>query len=167
MMLKGWMCLPFLMAGTLMFAETIEISEIVKTADPYAELPLTEQQEGDIRKLIKTLANTSAVGLMFKKGELEKIGQRTYGVHPLRYLGFIYADRELKVCMPKLLSKSIVASRFTKEIAEGLNERLDQGMLMEYIPGFAASLHLETAALMPYVDGRDWKGMLAFLNGTP
>lgn len=135
--------------------------------DTYATLPITEQQELDIRKLIKTLANTSAVGLAFKKGELEKIGKRTYGIHPLRYIGFIYADQELKRCMPKLLNKAIVANRFIQEISAGLNEKLSEQQLIPYLPGFAESLHLELDVLNPFVDAKDWKGMLFFLNGQP
>lgn len=131
----------------------------------YSEkLPVTEQQSKDIRELILTLANTGTMGLMFKKGQLEEIGSRINGIHPLRYLGCIYSDPQLKQCMPKILRKSMVAGRFVSELSAGLNEKMDEGQLVQYIPGFAESLHLNSQDLMPFVNSRNWRGMLEYLN---
>lgn len=155
MKLAGYVCAFFLFMGAALFATT---------QDAYAELPITLQQERDITKLIRTLANTSTVGLMFKKGELERIGERITGIHPLRYIGFIYADPELKECMPKLLSKSMVSTRFIKELSAGLNQKLEENQLVQYVPGFASSLNLTTNDIMPFVDNRTWGEMLDYLN---
>jgi hypothetical protein len=131
----------------------------------YSEkLPITEQQSEDIHKLILTLANTGTMGLMFKKGELEEIGSRINGIHPLRYLGCIYSDPKLKQCMPKILGKSMVAGRFVSELSAGLNEKMDEGQLVQYVPGFAEDVHVDAQALMPFVNSRNWRGMLEYLN---
>lgn len=130
----------------------------------YYDLPLSQNQESDIYKLVTTLANTSIFGLMFKQGELEDIGKRIYGVHPLRYIGYIYSIPKLKQCMPELLSKSMVATRFIKELSAGFNQKLDQGELKQYMPGFAESLHLELEPLMNFVNNRNWEGLLKYLD---
>jgi hypothetical protein len=155
MKIRGIFYVFFLLIGSVSFAENVQA---------YSELVVTAEQERDIHKLITTLAHTSTFGLVFKKGELEDLGKKTYGIHPLRYLGCIYSDPQLKDCMPKLLDKSMVASRFVKEISEGLNEKLDEGQLVRYIPGFAASLKLDPAPFMTFVDKRNWKGMIDYLN---
>ncbi|MES2344444.1 MAG: hypothetical protein V4494_00700 [Chlamydiota bacterium] len=155
MKIREALCAFFLLCGSSTFAEEVR---------PYSELVVTAEQEKDIHRLITTLARTSTFGLMFKKGELENIGKRTYGIHPLRYLGCIYSDPDLKQCMPKLLDKSMVGTRFIKEISDGLNEKLAEGQLVCYVPGFAAFLHLEPVPLMDFVDKRDWSGMINYLN---
>lgn len=154
-----YLILFFLMFCSFFYADETSNTELKL----YLDLPLTQSQEKDIDKLITTLANTSTFGLMFKQSELEDIGKRIYGVHPLRYIGYIFESPKLKKCMIKLMKKSIVSSRFMKELSNAFNRTLNEGQLKQYLPGFADSLHLDLPPLIVFVDKRDWQGLLDYL----
>ncbi len=120
---------------------------------------ISPQEQTDIRFIIGTLANTSSIGLMFKKKALENAGNRTDNVHPLNYIGFIFSDPVLKQQAKKI--NGIAWNRFVGGLSGSFEKakqrgNIDRAMMVD----FSKQVHLDSNLLIPYFSSQRWGDLI-------
>ena len=66
---------------------------------PFYQLPLTEKEKRIIHGIITTMAEKNILQLAFVKRSMEKRGKKIEHIHPLRFIGYILANSELRSCL--------------------------------------------------------------------
>lgn len=97
-----------------------------------------------IEELITTLAHTSTLGLAFKKGHLEAIGQ-TLDEHvpPLEFLGYIFSHQELANDMVLIRESNMKYGNFIKGLQKNMLKEDAAGCLDKKVKGFSKYLDLD------------------------
>ncbi len=135
----------------------------------FYQLPLNGDEQQNITKLIKKMADSGYWELLKKKGELDKLGDKIMPVHPLRFIGFVYSNPCLKKRMPKIMNATLKRRGFLNGHGskEGFSQRMTKEAhnhnLMQYLPGFAQSIGVTQSLVEPYFHRHDWEGLLRFL----
>lgn len=120
--------------------------------------PLTDYDKANIRYIINTLANNSTLALWSYQDSLERVGARTEGLHPLRYLGFVFSDPELKGQINSI--GWTPWSRFVSRFSESLDSAAKRDNLTEaIILDFAKTVGLELSEIRPLIDGHQWAAL--------
>jgi len=116
----------------------------------------------NISFIITTLADTSYFRLLFKQGELEKAGEEVRHVHPLRFLGYVFADPSLRNDIGKMRTKRIVWSRFWGDMRDSLEKESQIGEVDQRIAHlFAEQVNREDVE--EFVTENDWDKMIEHL----
>jgi hypothetical protein len=124
----------------------------------------TEAEQKKIFFIIDKLANANLLTLGANALTLTKYGNEIEHVHPFRFLQYIFLHPKLKKDMDTL-SKSDAAwlgkSRWDSFI-DGIAKNLTK--LDATVPtckaGFARALRVELTAIDPFINRKDWKGMV-------
>lgn len=128
-----------------------------------------------IREIIDTLANTTSWGLRKEKEKLDGIGNalKRGGMHPLRFLSFILADKKLRkdFCNFKStwMSEQTKYKWFVNDLATELLEKQREASVEAFklhCRGFAASIGVRPEEIRHYFESTDenrWQQMIAFL----
>lgn len=139
------------------------------STDPYYQLRLTPDDQKNISKMITNLGELGWFGLLKKKGEMEKLGDKVFPVHPMRFIGYIVSKSSLKKQLPKIMGDFVKRKSFLwghgKRI--GFSQRMtnesNSGNLESYLPGFAKQVGVSEESLQPYFNSHDWEGMIKYL----
>lgn len=126
-------------------------------------LRLTSDDCHNISKLIKNMADLNLWELLKKSKDMKKLGRKIEPVHPLRFLGYIFSNHELKKRMPKIKDSHFKWVKFTEGLCDRLSKEARQDNLNRFIPGFAQTVGYSEAAIEDFVRRHDWHGMLDFL----
>ena len=147
--MKKILVLLLLFTGTQLFAERDYNADIT----PY---------KADIDYVITTLGTTGAMGLMFKKGELEKRGNQTAPVHPLAYLGYVFSNPQLKHLVGKMSRPAW--SRWKSDFAKSLEKASERGNMKEaYIADFSKKVGISEAKIKPLIEQKKWNQFIDLL----
>ncbi len=139
--------------------------------DPYSTLAApTGKQKEAIRGTLKILAETSYAFLVFKKGDLDKKGDVTWGLNPLKNIEFILTDRELKELFKQVRKNQVWGAPlgYLERISKAFNEVANSGKLDSYLPGFYKAVSVEPQhfpRLEGLVEDRNWGQWLDILMG--
>lgn len=137
--------------------------------DLYVALPITQDEADTIYKIVDTVANTNVLKLAIKQGDLEKKGKKVQGVHPLKFLGTIFANPFLKSCMREIEDSYFKWDGFVYGPSgnDGLANRLslesDKNNMLPYLPGFCQAVKANPDAVRSYIQKRDWEGLVRYL----
>jgi hypothetical protein len=131
--------------------------------DPYYRLPLTESEKAMIAKIITILAENNIFELAFIRSEMMKKGDKIRHVHPLRFMGIIFSDPELRRSMEKISHSYFKWNGFINGFAERADEEASRNNLMRHLPGFAQHVNVDADHLAPFIQKRDWEGFLSYL----
>jgi len=126
-------------------------------------LRLTDTDCHNISKLIKQMADLGLWDLLKKSKEMQKLGEKVKPVHPLRFLGYIFSNPELKRRMPTVRESHFKWSKFTDGLCEGLNREADKGDINRFISGFAQVVGKPIHEVQGFVLRGDWHGLLHYL----
>jgi hypothetical protein len=132
--------------------------------DPYNQLPLSHGEQKIIHHIVTTMAEKNLVKLLLEKKKLEKKGRQIQHVHPLRFIGYIFADSHLRHCMHKIRKSAFKWSGFIDGFAGRMDEEAACGNLDPYLFGFAQSLQLSPDVVQGYLHHHDWEGLVRFLT---
>ena len=126
-------------------------------------LPITKREEKIIARIITTMSDNSLYKLLWKKGEMERLGDQIHHVHPLRFLGAIFSKQKLKASM-----RTVRRSYFKwNGFMNGLNGRMDEEMrndnIYPHLEGFAEYVNVDVDSVAHYIKRHDWEGLANFL----
>lgn len=128
--------------------------------DYYA--PLSDYDKENIRYIINTLSHNSTFALMFHKSSLEKVGARTGGIHPLKYLGFIFADPDLKGQVKNI--GRTPWSRFKKDFGVSLGKAVTRKNLNDdMVEDFVKTVGIELSKVKPLIADQRWLEFMSAL----
>lgn len=134
-----------------------------EASDSYQTLPLGEEEQRVITYILLTLSDKNPLALAFERKSLEKNGRRIEHVHPLRFLGYVCADSRLLNALRDVRRSSFKWQGFAGGISRRLGQEADRDNLIRHLPGFAATLRLNYQKLVPFVEKRDWEGLVQCL----
>lgn len=160
--------LEMLMRQAIDESETLEIEQFspaATEAEPnsvelFYKLPLHDWERDIIYKIIDTMARDNVIKLGLKRKSMEKKGRKIRHVHPLRFLGHIYADRHLKSCMREISRSSFKWNGFIDGMKDRVKEEEARGNLYQYVPGFAEVIKGDQGKIRHYLEKHDWDGFL-------
>jgi len=144
----------------------IKIPTKQEKPENYGELIRSKKDEKVINELITTMAEKGKVKLLFIKHHMEELGDQVRHVHPLKFIGYIFSKKALKVHMKDILADYFKKSSFIDGLATPLNNEARKGKLNKYLEEFCAEVGVKDYEVKPYFQRRDWEGLLHFLSNN-
>ena len=129
----------------------------------FYQLPLNDGDKELIYKIIDTMAKDNVIKLGLKRKSMERKGKKIRHVHPLRFLGYIFADRHLRHCMREISRSSFKWNGFIDGLKDRIKEEAARGNLNKYIHGFALHVNGDEQKITYYIENRDWEGLVRCL----
>ncbi len=131
--------------------------------EPFYQLPLNEKEKRHIWTIITNMAEKNIFQLAFEKGAMEKRGNKINHVHPMRFLGYIFSEPELKSCVKNIKKSSFKWDAFVDGFARRMREENSNNNVLQYVPGFAQQVGSTPDKVKQYVQNKDWEGLIKSL----
>lgn len=125
--------------------------------------PASGSEKENIRYVIRSLAKYNWTQLAKEESALRKAGDKINHVHPLRFLQCIFTDEELKAGIYVIRNKNLVWGDYYEGMKRSLNEESDNNNLIQFAPDFALQVGVDLNAIMPYLQARQWAGLVDLL----
>ncbi len=135
----------------------------ITSLELYHQLPLHESEKELIHDIISTMAKKNPVELAFRKNTLERKGKKINHVHPLRFLGYIFADPHLKSSMKKIKKSYFKWEAFIDGLSKKMKYELSHDNLYLYLEGFSQHVRVDRDHVAKYIKNHDWEGLVNFL----
>lgn len=124
---------------------------------------VTSEEKSDIHHIIKTLANESLIKIKKMESSLVKAGDRINHIHPLKFLGYIFSEEELIICMHNLQGRRFVWKRFLNDTIEAIEEEADRGNILSFAAEFAEKINLDPDLIIPSMKEEHWAKFIDIL----
>lgn len=119
---------------------------------------VTDEEKAEISYIINTLSNTSYGKLLLLKGELETAGKQIDHLHPLRHLGAIFTDEQLKVGIRNMRKKTMVWKSYVNGLTQTLGQEAQRGNVTEtQLQDFAHTVAIDPAVVLKTFQDQRWK----------
>ncbi len=150
-----------------------QLGPIQCVATTYAELPMSNEEKGQVKKLIQMVANDSIPSLIKRLGQLLEAKRKLYGIHPLKSFEFMLNDPEVLKNLKKLSQTPerwdgvpLIAKGFKPQSAEKFRKYHAQGSVLPYLPDFIKSLGLsksQAKTISALAQAGKWEEMIQAL----
>jgi hypothetical protein len=140
-----------------------DLLPLTGSGDPYARLPITEKEAQIIWEIIDTMANKNLLQLGWIKKDMERLGQKITHVHPLRFLGTIFADPHLRECMKEVRSSYLKWNGFLDGLTGRLEEEYKRNNLLPHVSGFAATIKANPEQVRNFLQKKEWEKLVKYL----
>ena len=140
-----------------------DVEPKTEEARPFFDLPLTNDDKKNIRKLITTLADKNILQLLLDKKGMEKLGDKIRPVHPLKFASFILKDPYLKKCLRTIEKDSLKWGPFVDGFEEKMKTETKAGKILVYIPGFLELLDADPKQVQKLLQNKNYSGFLTDL----
>lgn len=132
--------------------------------DPtFSELVCTDADHANIYEIITTLANNGKISLLLKQNHLNQLGAQINHVHPLKFLGVVFADPTMKAGMYYVFDDYFKRNGFLDGLGPSLDREMQKGKLAQYINDFAAYVNVPAENIIGYFEAMDWEGLVRHL----
>ncbi len=129
----------------------------------YNDLVCTEQDRANIYEIVSTVGEKGKIALLFNQAYLREKGAQINHVHPLKFLGVIFSNPHLKMCMAYIWDDYFKRNNFLTDLSAALSREADRGKLHPYLNDFAKEVNVPPESIKGYFDSRDWANFLLFL----
>jgi hypothetical protein len=138
--------------------------------EPFTELRLTNEDKTNITFIIKNMGEQGKLWLLVHKSELNEVGDKIQGVHPLKFITVIANNKYLKkVCMPVILNDYFKKKNFIEGLGANMTKEAQKGKIQKYMPDFLKEINFDdnhSTKLLEYTKARDWEGFIWYIvNG--
>ncbi len=137
--------------------------KVSESVESFFKTPLEDWEQKAIRRIVSTMAEKNLLQLGLEKKTLKKKGKKINHVHPLRFVGYIFADPYLKQCMQQIKKSSFKWNGFVRGFSGRMMEEAVRDNLRPHLPEFSHHLTVNQENLQIYIDNKDWEGLLKFL----
>ncbi len=131
--------------------------------DYFQLLRLTVSEMDKIHYIITNMGRKNIFELAFIKGKMEEKGKQIDHVHPLRFVGYIFSDPELKSCMRKIRKSSFKWDAFIDGFGKKMKEEGGKNNLLIHVPGFAKQVNAHPDKVTYFIQKKDWEGLIRYL----
>lgn len=129
----------------------------------FYSLPITYEEERTIHRIITTMADKNIFLLALDRKKLERKGKEIEHVHPMRFLGVIFASSHLRHSMNNIKKSGFKWDGFMGGLARRMKEESSKHNLTPYIPGFCQHVHANPDKVSSFIHRRDWEGLVRYL----
>ncbi|MCX6988603.1 MAG: hypothetical protein NTZ52_03755 [Chlamydiae bacterium] len=132
------------------------------SVEGYNALRLTKTDAKNIRSILTTMSDKNLFLLLLEKGSLEKKGKQIRPVHPMRFIGFILADSQLRKCLHNIKKDYFKWSNFAEGFTDRMKEEAGKGNLLPYIHGLATLIKVDPGVIYQFISKKDYDGLLKY-----
>jgi hypothetical protein len=143
--------------------EEVLVEPVKEASNAYTLLPITDKEADIIRKIVETIAENNPIALGFKKSDLEAKGKKINHVHPLRFLGTVISNPDLKACLKEIRTSYFKWWGFMDGLSNRLEQEYARNNLLPYVAGFAKALNANPDTVRSYIQKKDWEGLVKYL----
>jgi hypothetical protein len=129
----------------------------------FYQLPITDGDKELIYKIVDTMARDNVIKLGLKRKSMERKGKKIRYLHPLRFLGHVFADRHLRSCMREISRSSFKWNGFVDGMKDRIKEEAAKGNLLKFVHGFALHVHGDEKKIYHMIEKHDWEGLVRCL----
>ncbi|MBS0628971.1 MAG: hypothetical protein JSS30_01960 [Verrucomicrobia bacterium] len=152
-----------------------QLAKLQAATVSYEELPFSDEDKAQVKKLIQMVANDSIPSLISKLGELMAAKKKLYGIHPLKSFEFMLNEPDVSKNLARLsktperwVGVPIFAPNkgFRPQSAEKFRRYDTQGLIQPYFPEFVKNLGLSSAQakiVSTLAQEEKWDEMIAVL----
>lgn len=125
---------------------------------------LTPDEEQNLRFMVHSLGRKSKLSLLFSRSKLQRAGEATGKLHPLRFLAYVREDPELYQSFQQMRGR--VWREFSDGFSESFNAAADRGNFDEKIlSDFAQLSQILVDDLSRMVAERRWNELMQRFRG--
>jgi hypothetical protein len=136
---------------------------ILDEKDPFAQLPITEEEEKMMQDIIQTVAKTNPVKLGFMRAELERKRLQLIHIHPLRSLATFVQDPTTKQCLAEILDSFFKGSSFVSDFSKRMKQESEKDNLLIYVPGFCQTVKANADQVHFYINTKEYEKLIKYL----
>ncbi|MBP9841158.1 MAG: hypothetical protein KBC64_01885 [Simkaniaceae bacterium] len=129
----------------------------------FYQLSLSKSAADKIYKLIHNMGTLSWPKLLWKKKEMEKLGEQVDHVHPLRFLGVIMSNDHLKECMRNVADSPLKMNRFMNGLSDKLDKNFKNHNLLPHVAGFAETVNKDPYRIEDLIIKKKWRALVDYL----
>lgn len=156
---------------TSSIAPAIPLASIIKIvpndkppAEPaYGELVCTEADKEIVRLIIETMGTNGKLSLLFKRGDLERLGAQINHLHPFKFLSSIFTSPTATYYMNDVFSDYFKRKGFMDGLGPSMTNRAELGKLDVYVNEFSKEVGVSPEAVRGFIKSRDWEGLVQHL----
>lgn len=143
--------------------ENIDEQQItLNSASAYSQLPLRPEESKIIGEIIEGITH-NVIWLGIHQGEFMRKKQQIKHVHPMRFLGEIFSNANLKSCMRKVEKTHFQWSRFVQELKANMEKEYSRNNLFQHVEGFCQSVRGDPEKVKGFIQKHDWAGLVRYL----
>ena len=131
--------------------------------ESFYQLPLSDKEREIITFIITTMAKDNLIQLAFNRRSIEKKGKKIEHVHPLRFMGHIMSNRTLRDHVRTIKKSSFKWDAFIDGFSKRMREEYSKNNIYPHIPGFAQLVGSTPEHILPYINKKDWEGLVKSL----
>lgn len=156
--------LPYEIAGgrTEMSFDAI-IKPKPKEESTFAKLTCTEKDQTTITEIVQNIAEHGKFWLLKHRGYMTELGDSVRHVHPLKFLEIVFTNEYLVSCMFEIFDDYFKRNGMMDGLGERLTVNSQIGELDRFIQDFAKSIQVTPDGLKPYIEVKDWEGLVRYL----
>jgi hypothetical protein len=132
----------------------------------YKDLVCTQQDQDTIIEIITTIADNNKFSLLFNQNHLRSIGAQVNHVHPFKFLTVGMGTPHLKNCYAVIFEDYFKKNGVMEGLIPSLTREAEKGKLEQYLAPFAEEMGVSPEDLRPFIQARDWEGLVLFLIGS-
>ena len=91
---------------------------------------------------------------------MERRGDQIHHVHPMRFIGFILGDSQLRRCMKSIHKNSFKWNGFIEGYEKRMKEEYKAGNLNRFVPGLADYLDVDRNEIQYYISHKNYEGLV-------
>jgi len=133
------------------------------SSEPFLQLPLTDKEKRFIKIIISTMAAKNIIQLAFEKHSLESKGDKIHHVHPMRFIGYILSNPDLRNDLKTIKKSSFKWDAFIDGFSKRMKEEFQGDNIYQYVPGFASQVGASQEEINHYIAKKDWEGLVKHL----
>jgi hypothetical protein len=127
----------------------------------YQDLRCTTDDVANINTIVKTMAANGKLSLLFEhETRLREIGVALEPVHPLKLLGVIFRNPQLKALMLEIFNDYFKRNGFLDGLIPSMVLQFEKGKLFPFISDFAKEVKVPEGDIRPYFQSLDWEGLV-------
>lgn len=137
---------------------------------PYAQLPMTTEEEKMICQIIDTVGNSGLATLFLKQGELRDLGNKVQHVHPFKFLEVVFTRPDLKKCMNDVERHPATkwdgfmhGSGGTAGFIQKCDRENARNNLLPHVLGFCQAVKAHPDQVRDLVEKKQWEKLVRYL----
>ncbi|MFS8564191.1 MAG: hypothetical protein LVR00_07775 [Rhabdochlamydiaceae bacterium] len=135
---------------------------ILNPTSAYAQLPMRPEESKIIGEIIEGITH-NVIWLGIHQGEFMRKKQQIKHVHPMRFLGEIFSNTNLKSCMRKVEKTHFQWNRFVQELKANMEKEYSRNNLFQHVEGFCQSVRADPERVKTFIQKHDWSGLVKYL----